>query len=301
VAQTDIIAPTEPTNTLPVVRSISPLDLMEVLRKGIDDFRAMPTHVVFLSVLYPVVGLLLFRATLGYDLVPLLYPLAAGFALIGPFAAIGLYELSRRREQGLDTSWKHAFDIIHSPSLGPIAALGLLLLLIFGVWIASAHAIYVSSFGDTEITSVTEFARQVLSTPQGRNLIVVGNSVGFIFAVLAAAVSVVSFPLLLDRNVGFAVAVATSLKAVLMNPLTMAIWGLIVALGLAIGVLPFFFGLAVIMPILGHSTWHLYRKLVEPDRRPRPEFHPKARGTRYAAEFPASLFFPASRGNRTDR
>ena len=165
MANPDIIAPAEPTDALPVVRAIYPSDLVYALQKGFDDFRAMPTHVVFLSVLYPVVGLLLFRATLGYDLVPLLYPLAAGFALIGPLAAIGLYELSRRRELGLDTSWKHAFDIVHSPSLPAIGALGALLLLIFGFWIAAAHAIYVANFGDTVIASVPAFLRRVLSTP----------------------------------------------------------------------------------------------------------------------------------------
>jgi len=126
-----IVAPTEPADALPVVRAVHLADLRDALRSGLDDFRAMPTHVVFLSVLYPIVGLVLSRALFVADLVPLLYPLAAGFALVGPFAAIGLYELSRRRELGLDTSWTHAFDIVHSPSLGAILALGLLLLAIF--------------------------------------------------------------------------------------------------------------------------------------------------------------------------
>jgi uncharacterized membrane protein len=293
--QLDVIAPAEPADELPVVRSIYPADLREALRKGVDDFRAMPTHVVFLSVLYPIVGLVLIRALFASDLVPLLYPLAAGFALIGPFAAIGLYELSRRRELGLDTSWKHAFDIIHSPSLRAIVSLGLLLLAIFGIWVASAHAIYVASFGDHKFASPIDFVQEVLTTPQGQNLIIVGNAVGFLFAALAASVSVISFPLLLDRDVGFPAAVYTSVKAVLRNPVTMAMWGLVVASGLVIGSLPFFFGLAVVIPILGHSTWHLYRRVVEPDPRPLRGLDPQPKGKRYAAEFPASLFFPASR------
>ena len=123
-AQTDVILPTEPARELPVVRSIGVTDLRDALAKGVDDFRAMPTHVLFLSLIYPMIGLGLGAATFGYDLIPLLYPLAAGFALIGPLAAIGLYELSRRRELGLDTSWQHAFDVRHSPSLRSIAALG---------------------------------------------------------------------------------------------------------------------------------------------------------------------------------
>lgn len=298
MAQTDIILPAEPTRDLPAIRTIGLADLKDALAKGLDDFRAMPTHVVFLSVIYPIVGIALGAATFGYDLIPLLFPLAAGFALIGPLAAIGLYELSRRRELGLDTSWKHAFDILHSPSVWGMAALGLLLLTLFAVWLAVAQAIYVAAFGIDEPVSALAFARKVLTTPEGYHLIVAGNAVGFIFAVVAFAVSVVSFPLLLDRHVGVAAAIVTSVRAVLKNPVTMAAWGLLVAIALAIGSLPFFIGLAVVMPILGHSTWHLYRKVVEPDDGSRPEFHPEPKRRRYAADFPVSLFVPSSRADQ---
>jgi uncharacterized membrane protein len=298
MAQTDIILPAEPTRHLPAVRTIGLADLKDALSKGLDDFRAMPTHVIFLSVIYPIVGVALGAATFGYDVIPLLFPLAAGFALIGPIAAIGLYELSRRRELGLDTSWKHAFDIVHSPSIWGIAALGLLLLALFAVWLAVAHAIYVAAFGIDEPVSSIAFARKVLTISEGYRLIAVGNAVGFIFAVVAFALSVVSFPLLLDRHVGVASAIVTSVRVVLKNPATMAAWGLLVAVALAVGSLPLFIGLAVVMPVLGHATWHLYRKVVEPDEGFRPEFHPTQKGRRYAADFPVSLFVPSSRADR---
>jgi uncharacterized membrane protein len=296
MAHTDVILPAEPAAAVPVVRSITPRDLLDALASGAADFRAMPTHAVFLSLIYPVAGLAIARWTFGYGIVPLLYPLIVGFALIGPFAAIGLYELSRRRELGLDTSWKHAFDIVHSPSLWSIVALGLLLLAIFGVWLAVAHGLYVAHFGqDEQPIALAELARRILDTPRGRSLIVTGNAVGLLFALAAFALSAVSFPLLLDRNVGMAAAIVTSLKAILKNPLTMALWGVIVAAGLALGSLPFLLGLAVVVPILGHATWHLYRKVVAPDGGVRPHFHPRPKAPRYAADFPSSLFLPLER------
>lgn len=290
MARTDIIMPTTRTSELPHVRDIGLKDLLRALAKGLEDFVAMPTHVIFLCVIYPVVGLLIWRSVFALEMLPLLYPMATGFAIIGPIAAIGLYELSRRREQGLDTSWRHAFDVVHSPSLGAIAALGLLLLILFFIWIASANAIYVATFGYGSPKSLLDFANTVLSTPEGWRLLTIGNAVGFLFAVAAFVLSVISFPLLLDRDVGFAGAILTSLRVVRRNPFTMAVWGLIVAAALLIGSLPLFIGLAVVLPILGHATWHLYRRAVEPDVRPRPTYVPRPRGIHYGAQFPSSLF-----------
>ena len=298
MANTDIILPTGATRELPAVRSIGVRDLRDALAMGLQDFWAMPTHVIFLGLIYPVVGLVLFRAMFGHDLIPLLYPLAAGFPLVGPFAAIGLYELSRRRELGLDTSWKHAFDIVHSPSLQSIVALGLLLLALVGVWLAVAQAIYEANFGPDEPLKLMDFVQRVLTTPEGYKLIIVGNAVGFLFAVLAFCLSVVSFPLLLDRNVGVAAAIATSIRAILRNPVAMILWAVLVAGLLVIGSLPFFLGLAIVVPVLGHSTWHLYRKLIEPDPSPRPEYQPKPRGRHYGADFPVALFMPTSPAER---
>jgi len=276
--------------SLPRVRAITPRDLVDVLAKGFDDFWAMPTHVIFLSLIYPFTGIVIAWVMSSSDLLPLLYPMAAGFALVGPIAAIGLYELSRRREQGLDTAWTHAFDLLQVESFRAILALGLILLVIFGVWIAVAQAIYVAHFGYGPLESIDAFVRQVLTTDAGHRMILVGNGVGFLFALVAFAISVVAFPLLIDRNISATAAAATSVKAVLRNPLTMALWGLIVAAALLIGSLPLFVGLAIVIPVLGHSTWHLYRKVVVPDLPPR-EAHPTPpKGRRYAADFPAVLF-----------
>lgn len=246
----------------PVVRTIGPADLKDALAMGWDDFKAFPTQVVFICLIYPIIGFILGRMAIGYAVLPLLFPLMAGFALIGPLAAVGLYELSRRREAGLDTKWYHVFDVLKSPSIGAIAGLGIMLMIIFIAWLYTAQEIYEVFFGDKAPDSITQFSSDVLHTSAGWNLILFGNAAGFLFALITLVVSAISFPLLLDRDVGAAVAVETSVRVALKNPVTMALWGIIVAALLVIGSLPFFIGLAVVMPVLGHATWHLYRKVV---------------------------------------
>jgi uncharacterized membrane protein len=273
-----------------VIRKIGLSDLSEALRLGWEDFKAVPSHAIILCVIYPVLGLVLFRLVLGYSVLPLLFPLAAGFTLVGPFAALGLYELSRRRERGEEAAAWDAIQVLRAPSFGAMLELGTLLLVLFIVWIATADAIYIAAFGNAPAASIPDFATRVLTTPKGWSLIIVGCGVGFLFAVVALCVSVVSFPLMLDRHATAIDAIRTSLQAVRKNPLAMAAWGMIVAMLLVIGSLPFFVGLAVVLPVLGHATWHLYRKVVEPDPNP-PQEQPRApKGHRYAADFPASLF-----------
>ncbi|MGZ8386995.1 MAG: DUF2189 domain-containing protein [Rhodoplanes sp.] len=254
---------------VPVVRKINFADMKDALAKGIDDFLAAPTQLIFLAIIYPIVGLFLARLTFGYQVLPLLFPLAAGYALIGPFAAIGLYEMSRQRELGREVSWTDAFGVLRCPSLDAIAAVGFVLMVVFVIWLATALWLYDALFGSAPPDSIGQFLSEVLTTTRGWVLIIAGHALGFLFAVVALTVGVVSFPLLVDRDIGAVVALQTSVRAVLANPLVMAVWGLIVGVSLAIGSLPFFIGLAVVMPVLAHATWHLYRKLVEPAA-PRP-------------------------------
>jgi uncharacterized membrane protein len=276
--------------TRPVIRSIGLADLKTALARGVDDFYATPTHAIFLCLIYPIIGLVLARLAFGYSTVPLLYPLVMGFALVGPFASLGLYELSRRRELGEDVSISHAFEVLHSSSIGAITALSLLLFVIFLIWLGVANAIYIADFGYAPPASIEQFVRDVLTTPAGWNLIVVGNGVGLLFAIVVLAIGVFSFPLLVDRDVGAAVALSTSVRAVLKNPGTMAVWGLIVGVLLVIGSIPLFLGLTVVMPILGHATWHLYRLTIDAESGQRPEARPQTSRRRYAADFPSSLF-----------
>jgi uncharacterized membrane protein len=259
---TTAAAPTTTADAIPAIRRIGVADIRQALSQGVDDFLAIPTQLFFLGLIYPLVGLVAARAAWGGDLLPLLFPMIAGLSLIGPVAAIGIYELSRRRERGWVVSVGDAFSVLRSPAIGTMAALGLILAVVFVAWLYVAHAIYAATLGPVAPASIGDFARTLLDTPQGWRLILIGNAVGFLFAAGVLATTVVSFPLLLDRNTSLATAVRTSIAACRANPKAMALWGLIVAALLLLGSIPAFVGLAVVMPVLGHATWHLYRRVV---------------------------------------
>jgi uncharacterized membrane protein len=247
----------------PAVREIGIVDLKEALRNGIDDFMAMPSHLVFLGFFYPLFGLVLGALMFTDGGIALLFPLVAGFALVGPVFATPFYEASRRRELGHEPSWREVLEVFSSSAIWSLAVLGILSMVIFMAWMAAAQAIYTGIYGTRTPDGLWVFLTDVVTTYRGWSLILFGHAVGFIFAAIALTISVVSFPLLVDRDVGAGVALRTSVDAVLANPGTMALWGLIVAVLLALGSLPLLVGLTVVMPILGHSTWHLYRRTVD--------------------------------------
>jgi uncharacterized membrane protein len=263
MANFHVLAGAKKNAARPAVRQITVPDVYDALRRGFDDFWEKPSHYVFLCLIYPVVGLVLITWSSGGNALQLIYPLMAGFALVGPLAAIGLYEISRRRELDLDASWVHAFEVRKSPAIAAIVAVGVMLLAIFIAWLYTAQAIYQWIYGPGAPASITAFIYDVFTTQRGWTLIILGNVIGFLFALVVLSTTVVAFPLLLDRDVGATAAIKTSARAMLTNPGPILLWGLIVAVALLIGSLPLFVGLAVVLPVLGHSTWHLYRKVVK--------------------------------------
>lgn len=250
------------TRQLPMVQTLTMQDLSACLRAGYQDFLETRADAIFLVLIYPIAGLLMFGMGMNLNMVPLLAPLVAGFALIGPVAAVGLYEISRKREQGAEVYWIDAFGVFRSPSFGAILALGFYLVMLLLVWLMMAQTIYVQTLGPEPPTSLGAFVTQVFTTGAGWTMVIVGTSVGFLFALCALAVSVVSFPLLLDRKVGLPVAVVTSVRVLRHNPGVILTWGFIVAALLVLGAIPMLLGLIVVMPVLGHATWHLYRRAV---------------------------------------
>ncbi|MDW8445222.1 MAG: DUF2189 domain-containing protein [Acetobacteraceae bacterium] len=251
-----------PLDIAPTIRRITIADLREALARGWDDFRATPTQLLFLGLLYPVVGFVAARFATG-ELLPLLFPLLAGLSLMGPVVALGLYEISRRRERGEPVSLLTAFAALRSPALGSILVLGAVLFAIFLAWLVSARLIYLATLGDgPHGETIGSLLSAAISTPEGWQLILIGNGVGFLYAALVLSLTVVSFPLLLDHPTDPWTAMRISFAAVMRNPVPMALWGLIVAALLVLGALPLLIGLAVVLPVLGHATWHLYRRVV---------------------------------------
>jgi uncharacterized membrane protein len=247
---------------VPEVRRIGIADLREALKKGVDDMGALRDDVLFIGLIYPVAGVVLAAAAFNYNLLMMLFPLASGFAILGPVAATGLYEMSRRREQGEHVNWLDAMKVFGSSAIGSIIGVGLLLLAIFGVWLAVAYQIGVATLGAETPPTLRMFLERVFLSEASPTLIAGGIGVGFLFAALAFAVSVVSIPLLLDRDVGLWVAIKTSVKAVTTNLGVMTVWAMIIAGALVLGSIPALVGLIVVVPILGHASWHLYRKVV---------------------------------------
>lgn len=247
---------------LPEIRTITFSDIGRALAKGASDFWARPSHYVFVGIIYVAVGIALALWTSGANAFQLLFPLAAGFALVGPVAALGLYEISRRRELEIDSSARSALAVLRSPAIGQIVIVGLMLAAIFLVWLWTAQTIYWAYYGMGVPESFWGWVVDLFTTGRGWGLIVVGNVVGAVFALIVLSTTVVAFPYLIDRGGSAGQAIATSWKAVRHNPAPMLGWGVVVALGLFVGSIPLFVGLAVVIPILGHATWHLYRAVV---------------------------------------
>ena len=258
---TVVVAPAR-EHAPPVTQKLTMADLRLALQKGWEDLAAMRSDVMFACMLYPLMGAVLLGLATQGQVTHLLFPVLSGFALVGPVAGLGLYELSRRREAGLEVGWAAMFDVLRSPRFPRIVMLAAFNAVIFMVWLLLADMIHAATLGPERVLSLGALLSEAVSTPAGWAMVLVGTGVGFLLAALVLAVSVVSFPLLLDRDVSLPVAVTTSVRVAMQNPGVIAAWGLIVAAGLVAGIVPFLVGLIVVLPVLGHATWHLYRAAV---------------------------------------
>ena len=249
--------------TDPVVRPIAAADIAEALGQGLRDFQAMPLLGLMFGGLYVAGGVLIVLSLTAFGMVYLAYPIAAGFSLIGPFVAIGLYEMSRRREAGQPVTLGAIWSAVRSRS--ELGWMAFVTLFIFLVWMYQVRLLIALILGiNASFSSIQQFITVVLTTSEGLLFLAVGNAIGAALSLILFSLTVVSFPLLLDRDVDFVTAMVTSVRAVVTSPVPMIGWAAVIVVVLMVSSVPYFLGLLVTLPVLGHATWHLYRRIVEP-------------------------------------
>jgi uncharacterized membrane protein len=249
--------------TDPVVRRITAADVIDALGKGLRDFQAMPLYGLALGAFFAAGGLLIVLSTTAFGMSYLSYPLAAGFALLGPFAAVFLYELSRRREAGQPIVLGEVWRVIRGR--GEVGWMAFVTIFIFVMWMYQVRLLMALFLGlNVSFSSLQQFITVVLTTNEGLVFLMVGNLDGAVLSLILFSLTVVSFPLLLDREVDFITAMITSVRAVVTSPVPMIGWAAVIVVLLIVSAMPFFLGLLVTLPVLGHTTWHLYRRIVAP-------------------------------------
>lgn len=248
----------------PKVRRIERADIAEALRLGIEDFRAAPSCGLAIGAAVGLIGLAIVASATWLHVSWLIYPFAIGFPLVGPFLAVGLYEVSRRRERGEVATWGQVWPAIWAQRGRELSWMAFVMLFVFWVWMYQIRLLIAIFLGSKSFSTLDKFMTVVTTTPEGWMFLAVGHVVGAALSLVLFSITVISIPLLLERDVDFVTALITSVQAVFLNPPVMLGWGLIVTLLVVIGSLPFFAGLVLVIPILGHATWHIYKKAVVP-------------------------------------
>ncbi|WP_350334446.1 DUF2189 domain-containing protein [Coralliovum pocilloporae] len=247
----------------PVVRQITADDLIEAVGAGLRDFRKAPFIGLFFGGLYAVGGWFLLYFLYAFDLPFMVYPLAAGFALVAPFVAAGVYDVSRQIEQGGSLSLSNAISAVWRRAGRDLGWMALVSTFAFLIWVDMAGILYLSFFGLNAL-ELRVFLHEVFNTSHGLSFLFLGNLVGAVIAVIVFSVTVISFPILVDRDIDFVTAMVTSVRSVVRNPVPMLIWCAVIGLLLMMSLLSAFVGLWVVLPVLGHASWHLYRRVIEP-------------------------------------
>ncbi len=247
---------------VPQIRNVTAGDVVEALNEGIIDFLKAPLYGLFFGGIYAVGGLFILASLTVFEMKWMIVPIVIGFPLIGPFIAIGLYEISRRRAAGQELAWREILTVMMHNREHQFGMMAFLILCVFWIWVFSARLLLAIFLGFLSFPTVTAFLEQVFGTTQGLAFLAIGSVFGAILSFVRYSATVISIPMLLDRNVDCITAIITSFKAVTGNPVVMLGWGLTVAILAILGTLPFFAGIVIILPVLGHATWHLYEKVI---------------------------------------
>lgn len=243
------------------VRKLARGDIVAAVQAGWRDFKAAPLYGLFFGGIYALGGMAIVALFSWIRLPWVGYPLTMGFALIVPFVAAGTYEVSRRLERGEELGWDPVLGAVWSRSGKDLGWMALVTVFALIIWVDFAIFLFLMFYG-LKVPDLIEFVTAVMTTQRGLLFLVVGNAVGALVAMLVFSITAVSFPLLADRDVDFVTAMITSVRTVLANPARMIAWAALIGLALGFSILSGFLGLFVTLPVLGHATWHLYRKLV---------------------------------------
>ncbi|MFT3687551.1 DUF2189 domain-containing protein [Paenirhodobacter sp.] len=249
----------EAPSELPGIRDVPVATVPDILRRGVQDFRRAPAFGLFFSGVYVLGGIVLWWVLGSSGREWGLIPFAAGFPLLAPFAAIGLFEVSRRLERGEPLIWREVLGVVFAQKDRQLPSMAMIVLMMFMFWVFVAHTIFALFMGTRAMTNITSSPEVLLTTPHGVGMLVVGVAVGAVLAAVLFSITVIGLPLLLEREVDVVTAMITSVAAVRANPGTMLGWATTIAVLMFAAMVPMFLGLLVVLPVLGHASWHMYR------------------------------------------
>lgn len=254
---------TEAAAPMPKVRNIGLADLRHALADGWRDFRRAPVFGLVIAGMFVLGGIVIYLQLTVWQSPWMILPLAVGFPLIGPFVVVGLYEVSNQLEAGQRPDWNTVISRIFRQKDRQIPSIAFIVTFFFGIWFYLAHLVFALFFGLSAMTNISS-SYQLLYSQQGLAMLAVGTLVGGALALVLFSISVVSIPLVVDREVDFVTAMITSVASVARNFAVMLVWAALIGVMTVLAMLPMFLGLLIVLPVLGHATWHLYRRLLEP-------------------------------------
>jgi len=248
---------------MPVIRKVAVNDITAALKEGIADFIACPLYGLFFGSIYTIGGLAILAMLTTFDMSWMIIPIAIAFPFIGPFVAVGLYEVSRRRAAGVPLKFSEILSVIIAQKERQFGLMAFAIMCIFWIWIFQVRLLLAVFLGFQSFPSVAAFIKVVTTTPEGIGFITLGTAIGAVLAFVLFCTTVIAIPLLLDRDIDVISAIITSFKTVLQNPMVMIGWGITVAALAILALLPYFLGILIVLPILGHATWHLFERVIE--------------------------------------
>jgi uncharacterized membrane protein len=252
---------------MPKVNKVTTRDITASLKAGISDFLTCPFMSGFFGLFYAVFGILFVWCLVWLGAIWMIIPAAVGFPLVAPFAAAGLYEMSRRLQTGERFGWSEILTVMASQRKREMGWMAFVTLFILWVWFYQFRTLLVIILQDSSFSDLDGFLNTVFFTPEGWTFLAIGTCVGAFLSAVLFSVTVVSMPMLLDREIDFVSAMLTSIRVVKENPLVMLTWAAIITVTMLLSLLPAFLGLIFSLPILGHTTWHLYQRAVPPAAR----------------------------------